>query len=115
MRASIVLILLDDFRCFAEKYYFRLSVDAVIVGAALRGRPFFANNILGTRAAKEGRPYKNTRWLLRNESHFFSDLNGLSASLGAELVEETARMSLDCVLADEEFVGNLAVAHPLRD
>ena len=52
---------------------------------------------------------------LRNQPHLFPDLYGLSAALGAELVEEATRVSLDCVLADEEFVGDFAVAHALRD
>src|ERR1041385_6775549 len=57
----------------------------------------------------------NHTFELRDESHFFSDLYCLSAAPGAEFVEEAARVSLDCVFADEEFVGDLAVAETLRD
>src|SRR5689334_22102296 len=57
----------------------------------------------------------NHTFELRDESHFFSDLYCLSAAPRAEFVEEAARVSLDCVFADEEFVGDLAVAETLRD
>src|SRR6185369_5422057 len=57
----------------------------------------------------------NHTFELRDESHFFSDLYCLSAAPRAEFVEEAARVSLDCVFADEEFVGDLAVTETLRD
>ena len=53
--------------------------------------------------------------MLWDQSHFFSDLYCLSAAPGAEFVEQTARVSLDGVFADEEFVGDLAVAEALGD
>ena len=73
--ASVVVILSDDFRVYAENHTFEL----------------------------------------RDYSHFFSDLYGLSAAPGAEFVEETARVGFDSAFADEEFVGDFAVAEALRD
>ena len=52
---------------------------------------------------------------LQNQSDLLSDLHRLSASLGAELVKETTRVGLDRVFADEEFLGDLPVAHSLSD
>src|SRR5215510_6177063 len=49
---------------------------------------------------------ENTTFALRNQPHLLRDLHGLSASPGAELVEEPAGVSLDRVFADEEFVGD---------
>jgi len=57
----------------------------------------------------------NHTFELRDESHFFSDLYGLSAAARAEFVEETARVGFDSVFTDEEFVGDLAVAETLCD
>ena len=55
-------------------------------------------------------------WLgLGNESHFLSELYGLSAASGAELVEQATRMGLDGVFAHEEFARDLAVTHALCD
>ena len=45
----------------------------------------------------------------------FAELNGLCAAAGAQLVEGPAAVSLDGVLADEEAVGDLTIAQPLRD
>src|SRR5215470_14811619 len=56
----------------------------------------------------------NHTFELRDEPHFFSNLYGLSAAARAEFVEEPARVSFDGVFADEEFVGDLAVAEALR-
>jgi hypothetical protein len=56
---------------------------------------------------------ENHTFELRDESHFFSDLYGLSAAPGAEFIEETARVGFDGVFADEEFVRDLAVAEAL--
>ena len=53
--------------------------------------------------------------ILRDEADLFADLYGLRAAFRAELVEETARVGLDCVFADEEFVRDLAVAETLGD
>ena len=53
--------------------------------------------------------------MLREQPHFFRDLHGLCAALGGELVEETARVGLDCVFADEEFFRDLSVRHSLGD
>ena len=53
--------------------------------------------------------------MLRDEPHFFSDLDCLGSTFGAELVKETARVSLDRVFADEEFVSDFAVGHSLGD
>jgi hypothetical protein len=58
---------------------------------------------------------ENHTFELRDESHSFCDLYGLSAPPRAEFVEETTRVGFDSVFADEEFVGDLAVAEALRD
>ena len=52
---------------------------------------------------------------LRDEADLFADLYGLCAAFGAELIEETARVGLDCILTDEKPVRYLAVAETLRD
>src|SRR5271165_1203733 len=46
----------------------------------------------------------------REEAESFADLHGLGAALGAELIKEAAGMGLDRVFADEEAVGDFAVA-----
>src|SRR5436190_20028243 len=51
--------------------------------------------------------------LSRNQSKFFPYLHRLSSSFCAQLVKESARMRLHCVLADEELLGNLAIAHAI--
>ena len=58
---------------------------------------------------------ENTTFRLRDQPHFFCDLHCLCAALGAELVEETARVSLNGVFADEEFFCDLAIGHSLGD
>ena len=58
---------------------------------------------------------KNHTLELGNKSHFLSELYGLSAASGAELVEQTTRMGLDGVFTDEEFARDLTVAHALCD
>src|ERR671927_782311 len=58
---------------------------------------------------------ENHTFELRDESHFFCDLYGLSAPSRAELVEQATRMGLDGVFDNEEFVGDLAVAEALRN
>ena len=47
---------------------------------------------------------------LGNEAGGLGDLDGLGATPGAELVEETAGMGFYGVFADEEAGGNLAIA-----
>ncbi len=57
----------------------------------------------------------NHTFELRDQSHFFADLYGLRAAPGAEFIEEATGVSFDSVFADEEFVGDLAIAETLRD
>src|SRR5689334_8178067 len=89
-----VVILSDDFACLRGKYYFR-------VNTIHRLHRYFSAH--------------RDDSCLRDESHIFSDLNGLRAAFGAELVEEPARVGLDGVFADEEFVGDLAIAQAVSD
>jgi hypothetical protein len=56
---------------------------------------------------------ENTTFRLRKQPYFFCDLNSLRTSFGAELVEQTARVGLNGVFADEEFFSDLAVGHAL--
>ena len=52
---------------------------------------------------------------LGDEPSLFAELDCLSAALGAELVEETAGMSLDGILADEQLFRDFAVAQAGSD
>src|SRR5215218_8690567 len=45
-----------------------------------------------------------------DQSRLFGDLNSLSAAPGVELAEKPAGMRLHCVLAYEQFFGDLAIA-----
>jgi hypothetical protein len=51
---------------------------------------------------------------LGNQPHLLADLYGLRPAPRAQLVEETAGVSLNSVFTDEEFVGDFAVAQSLR-
>src|SRR5436305_291845 len=50
-----------------------------------------------------------------DQSSLLRDLNGLRSPLRIQLVEESARVGLHRVLADEEFRRDLARAQPVRD
>ena len=53
--------------------------------------------------------------VLGNQAEFFAELNGLGTAAGAKLIEDAAGVRLDGVFADEEFLGDIAVAHALGD
>ena len=53
--------------------------------------------------------------LLRNQAEFLADLHRLCSSFGAEFIKQPAGMGLYGVFADEEFFGNLPVAHAVCD
>src|SRR5437867_11498675 len=50
-----------------------------------------------------------------DQSSLLRDLDGLRPPLGAQLIEQAARVRLHRVLANEEFLGDFSGAEPLRD
>ena len=49
------------------------------------------------------------------KAKFLAELDSLRAPAGAQFVKNAAGMGFDRVFADEEFLGNFAVAHALGD
>src|ERR1051325_6862271 len=54
-------------------------------------------------------------WKSRNESPFLTQLDSLRPPPRSQLVEDAAGMGLDRVLADEELLGDFAVAQTIGD